>query len=43
MCEIEYCIIKDTHCLVYLVVFNTDSTTLDSTRFRVLIGYNMFS
>ena len=32
MCEIEYCIIQVTHCLVYLVVFDTDSSTLDSAH-----------
>ena len=26
-------IARFTHCLVYVVVFNTDSSTLDSTRF----------
>jgi hypothetical protein len=26
MCEIESCIVRFTHCLVYLVVFNTDSS-----------------
>jgi len=33
MCELEYCIVRFTHCLVYVVVFNTDSSTLDSTHF----------
>jgi len=43
MCAIEYCIVWFTHCLVYLGVFNTDSSTLDSTHFCVLIVYNMSS
>ena len=45
MCVIEYCIVWCTHCLVlvYLVVFNTDSSTLGSTHFCGLIVYNMCS
>jgi len=30
---IEYCIVWFTHSLAYFVVFNTDSSTLGSTRF----------
>ena len=41
MFEIEYCTVCFTHLLVYLVVFNTYSSTLGSTRFWVLIVYNM--
>jgi hypothetical protein len=37
MCEIEYCRVWFTH----LVVLNTDSSTLGSTGFWVLIVYNM--
>ena len=33
MCLIEYCSVRFTHCLVYLVVFYTDSSTLGSTPF----------
>ena len=33
MCVTENCIVWFTHCLVYLVVFNTDSSTLGSTHF----------
>ena len=33
MCVIEYCIVWFTYYLVYLVVFNTDSSTLGSTCF----------
>jgi hypothetical protein len=33
MCVVEYCIIWFTDCLVQLGVFNTDSSTLGSTRF----------
>jgi len=43
MCEIEYCIVWFTHCVVHLVVLNNDSSTLGSTRFWVLIVYNMWS
>ena len=43
VCETEYTIVWFTHCLVYLVVFNTDSSTVGSTSFWVLIGYNMCS
>ena len=43
MCAIEYCIVRFTHRLVYLGVFNTDSSTLGSTHFCVLIVYNMCS
>jgi len=32
MCEIEYCIVWFTYCLINLVVLNTDSSTLGSTR-----------
>jgi len=39
MCVIECSIVWFTHCLVYLVVFNTDLSTLGSIRFGVLIGY----
>jgi len=35
MFVIVYCIVRFTHCLVYLVVLNTDSSTLGSTRFWV--------
>jgi hypothetical protein len=31
------------HCLVCIEFFNTDSSTLGSTRFRVLIVYAMCS
>ena len=41
MCVIEYRIVCFTHCLVYLVVFNNDPSTSGSTRFAVLIVYNM--
>jgi len=43
MCVTEYCIEWFTHCLVYLVVFNTDSCILGSTCFWVLIVYDMCS
>ena len=43
MCVAEYCIVCFTHCLVYLVVFNTDSSTLGSTRFWALIVQKMCS
>jgi hypothetical protein len=43
MCVIEYCIVWFIQCLVYLVVFNTDSSTLGSTHFCGLIVYNMCS
>jgi len=33
VCEIEYCIVWFTCCLVYIVVFNTDSSTVGSTSF----------
>jgi len=39
MCVIEYCKVWFTHCLVYLVVFNTDSSTSGSSRFCVLIVF----
>ena len=35
MFVIVYCIIRLTHSLVYLVVLNTDSSILGSTRFWV--------
>jgi len=41
ICVIEYCIVWFTHYLVYLVVFNTDSSILGSTCFWVLIVCNM--
>ena len=43
MCVTEYRIVWFTHCLVYLVVFNTDSSALGSTHFCVVIVYNMCS
>jgi hypothetical protein len=36
MFEIEYSTVWFTHFLVYLVVFNTDSSALGSTRFLSL-------
>ena len=42
MFEIEYCAVWLTHCLVYLVVFNADSSTLGSSRFWALIVYEIF-
>ena len=39
MCVIEYCSVMFTQYLVHLVVFNTDSSTLGSTLFWVLIVY----
>jgi hypothetical protein len=36
MCVTEYRIVWFTDCLVHLVAFNTDSSTLGSTRFWVL-------
>ena len=33
MCVIDFCVVWLTHCLVYLVVFNTDSSTLCSAGF----------
>jgi len=36
----DYYIVWLTDCLVYLVVFNNDSSTLGSNRFYVLIVYN---
>ena len=41
MCVIEYCIVWFAHCLVFILVFNTYSSNLGSTRFWVLIVYNM--
>ena len=35
MCVIECCIVWFTDCLVYLVVFNTHSSTVGSTRYCV--------
>ena len=32
ICVIEYCVVWFTHCLVHLVIFNTDSSTSGSTR-----------
>ena len=40
MCEIK---VWFNECSVYLVVFNTDSSALGSTRFCVLIVYNTCS
>jgi hypothetical protein len=31
MCEVECCIVWFTHCLIYLVGFSTDSSTVGST------------
>ena len=42
-CVTEYRIVRFTHCLVYLVVLNSDSATLVSTLFGVLIVCNMCS
>jgi hypothetical protein len=33
------CVLLSTHCLVCLVVFNTDSSTVVSTLFSILIVY----
>jgi len=33
VCEIEYYIVWFTHCLVHLMLLNTDSSTLCSYRF----------
>jgi len=43
MCVTEYRIVLFAHCLVCIVVFNTDSSTLGSTRFRALRVYVMCS
>jgi hypothetical protein len=37
MCVAEYSIVRFTHCLLYLAVFNTDLSTGGSTRFCLLI------
>jgi len=42
MCETECCTVRFTDCLLFRVVFNTDSSTLGSTRLWVLIVYNMY-
>ena len=43
MCEIEYCIVLVTHRLGYVVLLNSDSSTLGSTRFCFLIAYKLWS
>jgi len=43
LCVSKYCKVWFTHCLVYLVVFNSNSSTLGSTRFWGLIVYNTCS
>jgi len=43
MCVTESCIVRFAHCWAYLVVFNTESSTLGSNCFWVLIVYNMCS
>jgi hypothetical protein len=37
MCETGYCVVLFTHSLEFLMVFNIDSSTMDSTLCWVLI------
>jgi len=43
MCVIDYNTVWFTHCLVYLVVSNTDSSTLGSSHFWDFRVYNACS
>jgi len=33
MCVTDFCAVWFTDCLIYIVVFNTDVSAIDSTRF----------